>query len=120
MQGDRMRQVNELVHQHVSEIIAKDIELPLSVFVTLLSVKTSKDLRHADIYITVLPDNKRGTGLRSLQNKAKKIQLLLGKRIKMKYTPQLHFKIDSQEIKAQQVRDIIDSELAHTEQEDAA
>lgn len=109
MAEDRMRKVNELIHHAVSEIILRDIELPLDVFVTITSIQTTRDLRHATVYITVLPDQKRVSSIKILQKRQPFIQKQLGKKIKIKFTPQLHFQFDEGQIKAQDIYTAIDS-----------
>lgn len=103
-----MRQVNELLHRHVSEILAREMELPPDVFVTVTQVDTARDLKHATVYVMILPDNKRVSTLRTLTHHLGALQRLLGPRLKMKFTPRLRFALDEQEIKAQHVYDVLD------------
>lgn len=105
-----MRQVNEQVHHSVAEILSRDVELPTDVFVTITQVNTSRDLKHADVFITVLPDNKRVSTIKVLERDHAHIQRELGKRLTMKFTPHLHFKFDEGEIKAQHVYDMLDTQ----------
>ncbi len=105
-----MRQVNELLRHTVSELINREIELPLDSFVTITRVETTRDLKHATIYVTVIPDGKRVSTMKQLQGQKRRVQRELGKRIEMKYTPKLRFKFDQQQIKAQGVYDALDSE----------
>lgn len=109
MAGDRMRKVNELIHHAVSEIIAREVELPLDVFVTITHVDTSRDLKHATAYVTVLPDQKRVSTIELINKRKPFIQRQLGKRIKLKYTPVLHFVFDEAQIKAQRVFNALDT-----------
>lgn len=102
-----MRKVNEMVRTNVSEIISRELELGLDVFVTITTVKTAPDLKTADVYITIIPDGKRISTLKSLQARAKHIQRELGKRIRMKYTPALTFHLDEGEIKRQQINELL-------------
>ena len=54
MAAARMRRVNEAVREVVSMHIADDLRDPRVGFVTVTSVETSTDLRHARVYVTVL------------------------------------------------------------------
>ena len=54
--SERMPKVDELIAQQLGQIIASDIELPSGVIVTITRVKSSPDLRHAKVYLSVLPE----------------------------------------------------------------
>jgi ribosome-binding factor A len=108
MSAERMRQVNEEIRTRVAEIVVRDLELPLGSFVTVNSVDTSKDLKHARVYITILPDNLRGSTMDFIKRKTGYVQKLLGSRISMKFTPRLRFILDDGLIKAQEVFDVMD------------
>ena len=70
MERGRMRRVDEAVRAVLSDAIAKDLKDPRVGFVTVTGVKTSPDLRHARVYVSVLGDEptrapRASTGLRS-------------------------------------------------------
>ncbi|HUE25915.1 MAG TPA: 30S ribosome-binding factor RbfA, partial [Solirubrobacteraceae bacterium] len=69
MAGGRMRRVDEAVREVLSDAISKDLKDPRVGFVTVTAVKTSPDLRHARVYVSVLgePPDRLATleGLRS-------------------------------------------------------
>ena len=54
MRGGRMRRVDEAMRAVLSDAIAKDLKDPRIGFVTVTGVKTSPDLRHARVYVSVL------------------------------------------------------------------
>ena len=56
MADGRMRRVDEAVREVLSDAIAKDLKDPRVGFVTVTAVKTSPDLRHARVYVSVLGD----------------------------------------------------------------
>src|SRR5690349_17157305 len=56
MDRGRMRRVNEAVRGVLGEAIAKDLRDPRVGFVTVTGVKTSADLRHARVYVSILGD----------------------------------------------------------------
>lgn len=104
-----MRRVNELVRHHVAEIIAREIELPLDVFVTITHVETAPDLKTAAVYLTVLPDHKRVSTIKMIESRRGVIRKCLSKRMKTKFIPHLNFLFDEREIKAQRIFDVMDS-----------
>lgn len=109
MSSHRMEQVNELLRVHISTFFARDIEFPQDVFITLSRVETTRDLKHAKVLVSVIPDNKRGTGLRVLKKYRSRLQKYVSSKVKMKFTPAIHFGIDSQEVYGNEVDRILDS-----------
>ena len=51
-----MRRVDEAVRQVLSDAVATDLKDPRVGFVTVTAVRTSPDLRHARVYVSVLGD----------------------------------------------------------------
>ncbi len=109
MSGDRMKQVNELIHHQVAELLLREVELPIGTFVTITRVETTRDLRYATVYVTAIPDGKRVTIMKSLNRGRSDIQKALGGKIQMKFTPRVHFEFDSGEITAQGVYEYFDA-----------
>src|SRR5450755_1172031 len=71
MSGPRMRRVDEAVRAVLSDAVTKQLQDPRVGFVTITGVKTSPDLRHARVYVSVLGDDATREasldGLRSAQ-----------------------------------------------------
>ena len=57
MSGGRMRRVDEAVREVFSGAITQELKDPRVGFVTVTAVKTSPDLRHARVFVTVLGDD---------------------------------------------------------------
>ena len=110
MASDRMSKVNENVRAQVAQAVSQDVELPLDSFVTVTRVETSRDLQHAKVFIMVLPDGKRASTMKKLQQQKGVVGRALGKALKMKYTPKVHFHFDEQGIRAQQIFDVMDQQ----------
>ena len=65
--ADRMRRVNESVRQVLSEAVGQ-LKDPRIGFVTVTGVKTSADLRHARVFVSVLgSERKRELALQGLE-----------------------------------------------------
>jgi ribosome-binding factor A len=95
MPAARMRKVNEAVREVVSAHISEDLKDPRIGFVTVTSVDTSPDLRHARVYVTVLGDgDARSDAMDGLTSAAGFLQAKLGRELRMKHTPTLAFHYD--------------------------
>jgi ribosome-binding factor A len=68
-------------------------EAPL---VTIQQVDVTPDLKHAHVYLSIIGSPAQQTkALTAIQNKRTALQYAISRRIVMKYTPQLHFKMDT-------------------------
>jgi ribosome-binding factor A len=95
MAGGRMRRVDEAVRAVLSDAIAKDLKDPRIGFVTVTGVKTSPDLRHARVYVSVLGDDAtREASLAGLRSAHGYLQGALASQLKLKHTPTLAFEYD--------------------------
>ena len=111
MSGERMRRVNEAMRQVLGEALAQDLKDPRVGFVTVTDVKTSPDLRHARVYVSVLgdPAAQEATldGLRSAHGF---LQGRVAGELRLKRTPELRFELDETAERAARLETLIDQE----------
>ena len=98
---------SELQHQ-LSKLINREVELPAGCMTTILRVTVSPDLKIAKIYISVLPENKKGTTLKYLNRNTNFIRSKLKSKIYLYTLPELRFFIDENEIKRREVSEALD------------
>ena len=93
--GDgRMRRVDEAVRAVLSDAIAKDLQDPRVGFVTVTAVKTSPDLRHARVYVSVLGDERaRAETLEGLRSAHGFLQGRVAAELSLKHTPMLTLRV---------------------------
>ena len=90
----RMRKVNELVREVVADA-ATDLKDPRIGFLTITGAETSPDLRHAVVYYSVLGSNEeKEETAAALDSARSRIQSVLGRETRMRYTPVLEFRVD--------------------------
>ena len=95
MHGKRAHRVAELLKREISKIIFEEIKDPGIDFVTITNVKISDDLRSSKVYFTVLGDKaKRENTRQSLERATKFIRSEVGKRLSLRYVPELKFHYD--------------------------
>ncbi len=89
-----MRRVNESIRQVLSERLP-ELKDPRIGFVTVTGVVTSRDLRQAIVYVSVLgTERKRDSTLRGLDAAHGVLQSAIAHELKLKRTPQLEFQYD--------------------------
>ena len=90
----RMRKVNELVREVVADAVT-DLKDPRIGFLTITGAETSPDLRHAVVYYSVLGSEEEKTDTAAaLESARSRIQGVLGRETRMRYTPVLEFAVD--------------------------
>jgi len=91
----RTEQIGEAIREEVASIISQGLKDPRIGFVTITRAQVTPDLRHAKIFFGVLGDtaqrDKTQTGLRQA---AGFIRREVGKRLKLRFTPELTFQYD--------------------------
>ncbi|MFP5364706.1 MAG: 30S ribosome-binding factor RbfA [Thermoleophilia bacterium] len=108
MPSDRMRRVDEAVRQVLSDAVAQDLQDPRIGFVTMTSVKTTPDLRHARVYVSVLgSDAERAATMAGLQSAHGALQRRLARELRMKRTPTLEFLYDETTDRAMHLEEIL-------------
>jgi len=90
----RIEKVNELIKQEVGKIILSEMNFSTDVMVTVMRAEVSKDLRYADVFISVLPFEKKEKVKEALEENIYFIQKILNKKLFMKPLPRIKFKID--------------------------
>ena len=90
-----MRRVDEAVRAVLSDAITQDLKDPRVGFVTVTAVKTSPDLRHARVYVSVLGDAvEREESLAGLRSAHGFLQKRVAAELRLKHTPTLEFAYD--------------------------
>jgi ribosome-binding factor A len=90
-----MRRVDQAMRQVLGEALAQELKDPRIGFVTVTDVKTSSDLRHARVWVSVLgsaPEQEATLdGLRSAHGY---LQGRVAGELRLKRTPELAFELD--------------------------
>ena len=103
-----MRRVNEAVREVVS-VRTAELKDPRIGFVTVTSVDTSPDLRHARVYVSVLGDEaERELALEGLNSSRGFLQAKLNEELHLKRTPTLAFEYDPSVEHGMRMSELID------------
>ena len=95
MSYQRIDRISEEVRREVDAIIREELHDPrVSGTYSITRAEVTGDLRYAKIYISVLEDEKRSELMEALQNAKGYIRRSLGKRMIIRYTPELIFVSD--------------------------
>jgi ribosome-binding factor A len=96
MATERMRRVDEAVRAVLSDAVARELKDPRVGFVTVTGVKTSPDLRHARVFVSVLGTHEeREASLAGLRSAHGFLQKRVAGELRLKHTPALEFSYDT-------------------------
>ena len=90
----RILKINKLIKQELGKIIFTDVDFPKNIILTITKVDTSADLRYADVFISVLPDEMDIEIEKKLKESIYFIQGKLNRKLHMKPLPRIRFIID--------------------------
>ncbi len=94
----------------LGDTISKDLQDPRVGFVTVTAVKTSQDLRHARVYVSVLGDERaRDASLVGLRCAHGFLQARVAAELRLKYTPTLSFEFDDSVQRGIRISQLIDA-----------
>ena len=111
MSAGRMRRVDEAVRSVLSDAIASDLKDPRVGFVTVTGVKTSPDLRHARVYVSVLGDeHARAASLEGLRSAHGFLQRRVAAELTLRHTPALSFEYDGSVDRGMRISQLLDEQ----------
>ncbi|MDP1883758.1 MAG: ribosome-binding factor A [Candidatus Moranbacteria bacterium] len=105
--SQRTTKINELVKQHVNDIILKELSLKSGVFVTIAKVDTTPDLRYTRIFVSVFPEKEIDYVEKTLTKELYRIQGALNKKLHMRPLPKIQFITDLTESKADEIEKLL-------------
>jgi ribosome-binding factor A len=110
MSAERMRRVDEAMREVLSATLSGGLKDPRVGFVTVTDVKTTPDLRHARVFVSVLGDAAaRAASLEGLTSAHGFLQGRIGRELRMKRTPTLEFVYDDTAERADRIGRLIDA-----------
>ena len=95
MEGKRSDKVADLIQKEISEMLVKTVKDPRIGFVTITRVAVSEDCRSAKVYFSVAgTPEERERSMKGLDSAKGYVRKELGRRIRLRYTPEIIFKFD--------------------------
>lgn len=109
--GQRPLRVGEMLRQALSEILMREDFLSYTlgkpVSVTISEVKVSPDLRNATVYIMPLAGTDPPRVLAALKDNAPELRQQLNRKVTLRYSPRLTFRLDDSFEVAEEVSGIL-------------
>lgn len=92
----RLARINDELLKELSQIIRTEVKDPrIGAMTTVIRVDTTQDLKYSRIYVSVLGDEEeKKSVMQGLKNASGFIRGLIAKRVNLRFTPELQFKLD--------------------------
>lgn len=104
-----MRRVDEAVREVLGDAVTRDLKDPRVGFVTVTEVRTSPDLRHARVFVSVFgTDEERAATIEGLSSAHGILQGRVARELRLKRTPTLEFELDDTAERAARLEALID------------
>lgn len=96
MAKHRSNRLAETLKHEISQLIREELKDPRIGFVTVTSVEVADDLGSAKVYVSVLGDSQAAKdSLDALKGAAGFVRSEIGKRVRLRYAPEIVFKYDT-------------------------
>lgn len=105
MPSHRLEQIAALLRAELSDLLRREMQDPRLGFVTITGVQVSADLSHARVNVSCYGDEReQRESLRALRGAAGFLRREVGRRVRLRQTPQLSFQLDHSMAEAEQVQ----------------
>ena len=95
-QFERTDRIATEIMREVERIIREDVSDPRTdCMFSITHVDVTRDLRYAKVYVSVFEEDKREPMMKALQSAAGFIRHNVGRRVQLRYTPELLFELDT-------------------------
>ncbi|MCK9534980.1 MAG: 30S ribosome-binding factor RbfA [Pseudomonas sp.] len=97
-QYSRTQRIGDQIQRELAVLIPQEVRDPRLGFITITGVDVSRDISHAKVFITVMGENSAEVikeNLDVLKDTAGYLRMLLGKAMKLRSVPSLHFHYDA-------------------------
>jgi ribosome-binding factor A len=112
----RADRVGDLLHKELSALLLREVKDPRLHAITVTGVRVSTDLRHARVLFTGGPEAEREAQLQGLRSATGFLRGQLGRRLDLRYAPELTFVVDESVDKTLEVMRLLREVKADTDE----
>ena len=105
----RPDRVAEAIREQVATFLAEGAKDPrIRGFVTVTAVEMTRDLRHANVFVSVMGnDDATKATFEGLASVASHLRSMLGKSLRLRNAPEVHFKADESIARASRIEQLL-------------
>ncbi len=120
MASNRIAIINEEIQKELSALLRKVKDPRVAdLMISITRVETTPDLRYAQIFVSILQEEKAQEAMKGLKSAGGYLRRELGRSLNLRYTPELVWELDDSIIYGAKMLKLINSlEVNHDEQPD--
>lgn len=105
---DRTQRLGQLLKEEISRLLHREVKDSRIGSVTITDVEVTRDLMQATVYVQVSGDDERkGEALAGLSSAGGFIRSRLGRELRIRRVPELHFVIDRTQERAARINELL-------------
>ena len=114
----RTRRIGEQLQRELAELIRSELNDPRLGMITVSAVEVTRDLAHAKVFIAVLGADRQQieASLEALRSAAGFLRKLLGRKLRLRTIPALHFHYDDSFDRGARLSQLINEAISRDEQ----
>lgn len=78
----------------ISRVLTRDFEPPAGCLITVMRAEVAPDLKHATVFVSILPEHATKTTLGALIRFTRHVQMAVNKKFTMKFVPKIRWELD--------------------------
>jgi ribosome-binding factor A len=106
---NRSERVAGTLRRELAQLVQLELKDPEVGFVSISDVEVSRDLAHAQVFVTVFNPDQAASSLRALNRAAGFLRRRLGREMRIRAVPELHFVHDTSVETGQRMDSLIDA-----------
>lgn len=104
----RMEKVASLIKEEIGLLLTREFNASTYGLLTVTDVRMTADLKLAKVYVSILGTAEvRDRSLKLLEERKPGIRQFLGSRIRLKFTPEIHFYLDDTMDRVERIENLI-------------
>lgn len=109
MSFQRSDRVRQQIKRELSVVIRDELKDPRVGFITVTEVELSPDMRHAKVYVSIMGNEEEKTNtMEGLLRATGFVRTQLGKKIRLRYFPEIIFRHDTSLDRASHIYQLLD------------
>jgi len=101
--SNRAKQIAEVIQRELNNFFIREVEFPKDSLATLISVEVTPDLKHAMLYVSILPISKTGSVLEVLNRSLGRARGYLSNKLTIRKCPELKIIVDDYELQHRKI-----------------
>lgn len=119
MAFDRLDRISEEVRRALDGIIREDVRDPrIGGTFSITRAEVTRDLKYCKVRVSILEEDRRKPMMAALKSAAGFVRRELGRRVQLRYTPELLFELDTNIEYAAHINQILQESERHDSGED--